>query len=305
MPLDPQARMILDVIASLDVPELGTVPVEQSRQENAKRRAAMPPGPEADVSDHHAAGALLRLYKPKGATGVLPALLWMHGGGFVLGSVQEGDAECRHLVDLAGCAVISVDYPLAPEHPYPAATDTCYAALQWVHAHARELGIDPARIAVGGDSAGGNLATSIALTARDRGGPKLAYQVLVYPVTDLSRFDRASYLENADGYFLTRESMMWFADQYVPRDADRVRSEVSPLLANDLTGLPPALVITAEYDPLRDEGAEYAARLARAGVDVTHSEYPGLIHGFFSMHTYLDGGKRVLHEVAQALKQRL
>jgi len=265
----------------------------------------MPPGPDTDVSDHHVAGALLRLYKPKRSPGALPVLFWMHGGGFVLGSVQESDADCRHLVELSGCAVISVDYPLAPEHPYPAATVTCYAALQWLHAHARALGLDPERIAVGGDSAGGNLATSIALTARDRGGPKLAYQVLVYPVTDLSRFDRASYLENAEGYFLTRKSMTWFADQYVPRQEDRLRPEVSPLLAIDLKGLPPALLITAEYDPLRDEGAEYAAKLARAGVDVTHSAYPGLIHGFFSMHTYLDGGKRLLHEIAQALKQRL
>jgi acetyl esterase len=309
MPLDPQARKFLDLLATLDVPELGTVPVERSRREGAQRRAAMPPGPAALVSDHLLARPngerLLRLYKPLDAVAPLPVLIWFHGGGWVLGSVIESDAECRHLTVRSGCAVVSVDYSLSPEHPHPTALHEAYAALEWVHANAPRLGLDPARVAIGGDSAGGNLAACTARLARDRKGPPLAYQLLIYPVTDITTFDRPSHLENADGYFLTRDTMQWFSDQYVPTVADRADPNVSPLHAPDLSGLPPAFVATAEFDPLRDEGEAYAKRLTEAGVPVSYKQYLGMIHGCFSMHSYLDGGKRLLADAAAALRERL
>ena len=223
----------------------------------------------------------MRVYRPA-ADGTFPVLVYFHGGGWVIGGLDTHDGTCRLLCRDAGCVVVSVDYRLAPEHRYPAAAEDCYAATQWLADHASEIGIDPARIAVGGDSAGGNLAAAVALMARDRGTPTLAFQLLIYPVTDAD-FTRGSYIDNAEGYFLTTASMEWFWGHYVPDEATRSEAYCAPQQAKDLAGLPPALVLTAEFDPLRDEGEAFAARLKEAGVATTVTRYDGMIHGFFSM----------------------
>jgi acetyl esterase len=199
--------------------------------------------------------------------------------------------------------VISVDYALAPEHKYPAAVHECLAALQWVLVHAAELGIDSERVAVAGDSAGANLATVVAAAqSRAVGSPALVGQILLYPVADLANFDSGSYREHAEGLFLTRDTMRWFASHYLRSAADALLEQVSPLRAKDLSQLPRALVITAEYDPLRDEGEAYAARLQAAGVSTQLTRYPGMIHGFFSMSAFLDGGKAATTEVLGSLR---
>jgi acetyl esterase len=305
MPLDPQARAVLDAMASMNLPDVSTLSPFEARLLSAQRRARLPPGPDARVEDALAAsehGAVpIRIYKPLAAGEPLPVLMWFHGGGFVLGGVKECDAEGRDLATRTGCAVVSVDYRLAPEHPFPAAPDDCFAATKWVFDHATELAVDASRIAVGGDSAGGSLAAAVALMARDRGGPALVFQLLVYPVTDQVSLETKSHLENAEGYFLTRRAIFWFRDHYVPKVGDRRSPYASPLHAESLEGLPPALVITAEYDPLRDEGEAYAARLERAGVRVVMRRYDGMIHGFFSLGSLLDQGKTAMADAASAL----
>jgi acetyl esterase len=309
MPLHPQARTVLDAIAAMNAPELCEIDPVKARELTSAQRAALPPGPDALVEDRVVPGPAgpiaVRTFRPQGTAGQrLPALVWFHGGGFVIGSVPESDADCRHLSTLASVAVISIEYRLAPEHPFPAATDDCFAATSWVAEHAAELGVDPNRIAVGGDSAGGNLAAVVALMARDRGAPRIRFQLHVYPVTDLVTFDTPSYTENADGYFLTKRTMHWFRDHYAKGDVDRKNPYASPLHA-DLRFLPPAFVVTAEFDPLRDEGERFAERLERAGNVVTLRRYDGMIHGFFSMNAFLDDGKRVLSDCAAAVKDAL
>ncbi len=229
------------------------------------------------------AGALaVRIYHPSDAAN-LSALVWFHGGGWVLGSLDNGDFPCRQLANDANCVVVSVDYRLAPEYCFPAAIDDCLAATQWVAVAAEELGIDAARIAVAGDSAGANLAACVAYRAREE-GPQLVYQLLIYPVTDAD-FARPSYVENGTGYRLTQDDMQWFWDCYTPDRADRTNPAVAPIHATDLAGLPPAHVITAEFDPLRDEGEAYAAALQAAGVPTEAIRYDGLIHGFYVLPT--------------------
>jgi acetyl esterase len=310
MALDPQAAMFLEAFSKAGGPEPWEVAPDVARNFAAQRRAAMPPGPAAIVEDHLApcdgGPILVRVYKPLQPTAAAQGcLVWFHGGGFVLGSVRESDRDCRQIAHLSGCAVGSVDYRCAPEHVFPAASDDCYAATSWIHAHARELGLDPARIAVGGDSAGGNLATGVAMRARERGAFALRFQVLLYPVTDLASFDTPSYHEFADGYFLTKRTMLWFRDHYVPNAAEQAHPLASPLRAAELSGLPPALVITPENDPLRDEGEAYAERLATAGVRVMRRRWPGMIHGFVSMFPYLDSATLALQEIAAALRTEL
>jgi acetyl esterase len=304
MPLDPQARTLLDAMAALNLPDVSTLSPTEARRLSAERRARLPPGPDARVHDAVVpsahGGVPVRIYKPLAGGSALPVLVWFHGGGFVLGGVKESDSECRDLATQTGCAVVSVEYRLAPEHPFPAAPDDCFAATKWVAEHAAELGVDASRIAVGGDSAGGSLAAAVALMARDRGGPKLVFQLLVYPVTDQVSLETKSHQENAEGYFLTRRAIFWFREQYLPRADDRHDPYASPLIAA-LEGLPPAFVLTAEYDPLRDEGEAYAARLEGAGVPVVMRRYEGLIHGFFSMRAYLDQGKVAMADAASAL----
>jgi acetyl esterase len=308
--LEPETQKILDLIAELGLPDVSETTPEVARQMSAARAAGLPPGPDADVLARTIPGAAgelsVRVYRPKNAASErLPALVWFHGGGFVLGDLDQGDGDCRQLATLARVVAISVEYRLAPEHPFPAAPEDCYAALSWVAENAAALGADPERLAVGGDSAGGNLAAVTALLARERSGPPISFQLLVYPVTDLTRFDTPSYLKNADGYFLTRATMQWFASHYVPRPSDAQSPYASPLLAPDLRGLPPALVITAEHDPLHDEGEAFARRLEEAGVRVTLSRYPSTIHGFFTMHPFLEVGRRAVSEAAEALRTAL
>jgi acetyl esterase len=246
-----------------------------------------------------------RLYRPP-ATGDRPApiLVWLHGGGFVLGDLETADSMARQLCAQAGVLVVSVDYPLAPEHPFPAAPEACYEATRWVADRAADLGGDRARVAVGGDSAGGNLAAVTALLARDRGGPALAFQLLVYPVTDLTG-SYPSMRENSQGYLLTEQDMLWFREQYLPAGADLEDPVASPIYTPDLAGLPPALIITAEFDPLRDEGEAYAKLLEHAAVPVTVSRYDGMIHGFFGMTALVEGGRIAVAEAAAALRTAL
>jgi acetyl esterase len=248
------------------------------------------PGPGGDIP--------LRLYAAERG-GLRPALVYFHGGGFVFGNLDTHDAVCRALAKESGAVVISVDYRLSPEHKFPVAVDDSYAATVWVAANAEKLGIDARRIAVGGDSAGGNLATVVAMRCRDAGGPALAAQVLIYPVTDSSSLETGSHREFGEGYFLTSAGMEWFTGHYLTSADQKRHPEVSPLLAPNLSGLPPALVITAEFDPLRDEGEAYANRLKEAGVPVTISRYPGMIHGFVSMRGVLAGGRQAIQEAAQ------
>jgi acetyl esterase len=211
------------------------------------------------------------------------------------------DHLCRAITRDASAVVVSVDYRLAPEHPFPAAIDDADAATRWVAENVDRLGIDGTKLGVCGDSAGGNLAAVVALRSRDRAAPGLAFQVLLYPVTD-ARLDTPSYLENADGYFLTRSSMAWYWEQYVPSEADRAHPDASPLRAPELGGLPPALVISAEYDPLRDEAEAYAKRLSEAGVPVRLTRYHGMIHGFIRREAVLDQGKTALREVSEFIR---
>jgi acetyl esterase len=246
----------------------------------------------------------IRIYHPEHGE-QRGALVFFHGGGFVIGSLDGHDNLCRQICVDAGCVVVSVDYRLAPEHKFPSAVDDAYAATSWVHAHAAELEFDPEKLAVGGDSAGGNLSAGVTLLAKQRGGPKLAYQVLLYPATDLRTFDRPSSLENAEGKLLSRADMIWFTAQYLRDDKDRHDPLASPLAATDLSALPPALVITAEHDPLRDEGNAYAEALRAAGNSVQLTCYPGTIHGFMSLYAFLDQGKAAVRECSAALKAAL
>ncbi len=251
------------------------------------------PGPESPIP--------IRIYTPKGE-GPFACLVYFHGGGWVLCDLDTHDAVCRAIARRSCAVVVAVDYRLAPEHRFPAAVEDSYAATQWVAANTGRLGIDPGRIAVGGDSAGGNLSAVMCLKARDESGPAIALQVLVYPVTNLSSFDTASYTEFAEGYYLSRAEMEWFRGHYLERVEDGLNPHASPLLAPDLHGLPPALVITAECDTLRDEGEAYAKRLAEAGAEVTCVRYAGMIHPFFSLGGVLSQGRRAIEQVASALR---
>jgi acetyl esterase len=230
--------------------------------------------------------------------------VYFHGGGFVMCSLDSHDGICRSLANAAGCVVVSVDYRLAPEHPYPAAPEDCYAATQWVAKNGAELAIDVTRLAIGGDSAGGNLTAVTALLARDRDGPSLRFQLLIYPVTDCA-FDTASYQENAEGYMLTTGMMRWFWEKYLTDPVQGSEAYASPLRAANLANLPPGLCITAGYDPLRDEGEAYAARLREAGIAVRTSRYPGMFHGFLSMTAQLDTAREAMAEAGAALRAAL
>src|SRR5262245_14307520 len=305
MALNAEERALLDQMQSSGVPPLHTLSVQAARQLIidlfVTKGDREPVGRVEDREVPGPAGSIpIRIYTP-GGTGPWPVLVFFHGGGWTIGNLETHDAPCRALTNAVGCLVVSVDYRLAPEHKYPAAPDDCYTATCWVANHAAEIGGDPRRIAVGGDSAGGNLAAVVSQTARDLGGPPLVFQLLVYPVTD-HRFDTPSYRENADGYFLTRDAMEWFFNHYLARSADGDQPAASPLRAADVRGLPPAFVMTAEYDPLRDEAEAYAARLREAGVRVAMTRYAGTIHGFFSMGNLLSAGKQGMEDAAAALR---
>ncbi len=300
MPLDPQAAALIASVAG--GPPVEEMSIEEGRValEERIRLTGGTPQEVASVRDLHFDSVPVRVYTPS-ETRPLPALVFFHGGGWVKGSVQSHDVACRALANGASCVVVSVDYRLAPEHKFPAAIDDAFSAVRFVFEHAAELGIDPERIAVGGDSAGGNLTAAVTLLARENAGPPLVHQLLIYPATDYN-LETASYLANADGFNLTRESMRFYWRHYLNSDADADDPRASPLRAERFDGLPPALVITAEFDPLLDEGRAYASRLSSAGVPVTYSEYAGQIHGFFTSAGVIDKGKAAVAEAASALR---
>ncbi len=305
--LDPQAEALLQHMAQSNVPPFHTLTPTQAR-EVMGRMAALSAGPKvvANVENLTIPGPggqiPVRIYTPQG-DGPFPILVFSHGGGWVICDLDTHDNLCRSLSNRACCVVVSVGYRLAPEHKFPAALEDAYAATQWVANNANRINGDPARIAVGGDSAGGNLATVVAIMARDRNGPGLAYQLLIYPVTDVSSPNTDSHRNYAEGYFLNRGDGEWFCDSYLNCEADRLNPLVSPLLAQDLSRLPPALVITAEFDVLRDEGEAYAKRLKKAGVPVKCTRYKGMIHGFMSMDGLLDQARNGIAEASAALRE--
>ena len=286
-------------------PPLRSLPVEESRA--ILRDAPRPEGPPIHQVENRTipgpGGELaVRIYRP--GVGLRAVIVYFHGGGWVVCDLDSHDRACRSLADATGATVVSVDYRLAPEHPFPAAADDGLAATSWVAAHADELGVDPNRLAVAGDSAGGNLAAAVPLMARAAGGPRIAFQLGIYPVL-AADFDTPSYRENAERYFLTRSDMEWFWDQYVPVRADRTNPIAAPLSEPDLTGLPPSHIITAEHDPLRDEGAAYANRLREAGVPSTNTRYGGMFHGFFAMGALLPTAEQAFADVTGVLRRVL
>lgn len=263
------------------------------------------PGPQvANIADRTVPGSEasvpVRVYTPSGA-GPFPAVVWMHGGGWVLGGLRSSDATCREMANQARAVMVSVDYRLSPETKFPGAAQDCFDTLEWVVDNASDLNIDDQRLAIGGTSAGGNLAAVVALMVRDRGGPKLSHQVLVYPVVG-HNFETDSYVRNAAGYGLTRATMIWYWEQYLANATDALNPYAAPLAAHNLNSLPPALVITAEYDPLLDDGRAYADRLREAGVPTTHSMYEGTIHAFFNAGAPLDGTEAAIAEACAALR---
>ena len=317
--LEAEASQVIDQLNALGRPSFQDVGFERARAGFEE----MPPAGEfvevAFTEDRTIPGPdgneiAVRIYRPgdgaatADASGTLGCLVYSHGGGWVVGSIETHDRTCRALTMLAGVVTVSVDYRLAPEHPFPAPADDCCAATQWVIDNASSLGVDPARVAIGGDSAGGNLAAAVALMCRDgaaRGEPcgQPALQVLIYPVTDFDR-DTHSMIANAEGYLLTRDTMAWFDDLYCP-PSERSNPYAAPLAVDDPSGAAPALVIVAGHDPLRDEGVEYAQKLADAGVPTTLIEYPGQFHGFFGMTRFLDQAHEAQELTAIALGRAL
>jgi acetyl esterase len=304
--LDPQAREVMNYLTGLGLPEIDRIsPSEARRQYRDTRAALRPPAPDLfevrDLAAEGSAGAIsLRLYRP--AEGVLPALVYFHGGGWVVGDLETHDVVCRQIALQARAVVIAVDYRLAPEHPFPAAVEDAWSATTWVAAHAPELRIDAKRLAVGGDSAGGGLAAVVALMARDSSKLRLTLQVLVYPVTDL-RAESASYSNYAEGYLLTRAAMQWYIAQYAPKPQDIDDWRASPLRAPWVHGVAPALIIAAELDPLCDEGEAYARRLQGARVPVEYQRLDGMIHGFLTMGGRIDAANMAVSIIADALKR--
>ena len=303
MPLGQQEQAFIDQLAAAGGRGFHEMEVAEARQAILQLFQVENPEPVAKVEDRTIPtpnGDLpIRLYTPEG-DGPLPVLVFFHGGGWVVGNLESHDATCRALANAAGCITLAVDYRLAPEHKFPAAPEDCYEATKWAVLNAAALGGDPQRVAVGGDSAGGNLAAAVALMSGDRGAPSLAYQLLLYPVTNHS-FDTESCKQNGEDYLLTKDSMVWFWDHYLENDEAGNAPYASPLQAKYVNSPPPGLVITAEFDPLRDEGEAYGKRLQDAGADIKISRYDGTIHGFFSFF-HLDAQKKALAEVAEELK---
>jgi acetyl esterase len=309
--LDPGVRALLDAIEALGEPALETLSPSEARKRSSESLVPVAgvleplrsienlriPGPLGEIP--------IRVYTPGApfrVTSPLPAMVYFHGGGWVLWDLDTHDVVCSAIAHRAGAVVVSVDYRLAPEHKFPAAVTDAYAATKWVSANGARLGIDAARISVGGDSAGGNLAAVVCLKSRIENGPAIALQALVYPVTDLSSMSTPSYLEFAEGYQLSKAVMEWFRGHYLADPSAARDPYASPLLAPDLRGLPPAVILTAECDPLRDEGEAYGKRLAEAGVPVTCTRYAGMIHPFFSLSGAIPRALDAIQQVADAVR---
>ena len=304
MPLDPIVRRALDLREQLGIKDISTLTVEQAREQSNALAPKGDPAPVHDVVDRTIpgpAGALpIRIYRPERPDGIV---VFFHGSGFVLCNLDTHDAICRELTNASNCTFVSVDYRLAPEHRYPAAAEDCYAATLWASQHTDELCRAGARIAVAGDSAGGNVAAVVALMARDRFAPEIALAVMLYPVTDYS-FERPSYQQNGGGeYGLTKASMEWFWRHYLGSDTARGQEPyASPVRASNLAGVAPAFIATAEYDVLRDEGEAYAAALWEAGVPVTCVRYVGVNHGFLGMFGTLPAARALVAQIAGAIQ---
>lgn len=310
MQLNPQMKAILDQAAASGArPFHSMTPVEARQgitallepfnaapEKVAKSEKRSIPGPGGQIP--------VQIYTPEGH-GPFPVLVYFHGGGWTIGTIESWDSLCRSLCNASGCVTVSVDYRLAPEHKFPAGPEDCYAATDWVVKNAASIGGDPARVAVAGDSAGGNLAAAVALMARDRGGPKVAFQLLIYPVTDAGLKTPSQQQFQDDGYILSKKDMIWFWGHYIGSDKDKTNPYASPIEAKSLRGLPPALVVTASFDPLRDEGETYAARLQEAGVKTECIRYEGVTHGFVLMATVLDEARKAIADMGAALKAGL
>jgi len=310
MILDPDAQRVLDMIKAAGRPAFNTLTPDEARAFFAAGRTIMQPDPPevAEMRDLEAPGpngpVKLRLYRALGSASgtVLPVLIYYHGGGWVLGDLESHDQACRAIANAAGCCVIAVDYRLAPEVKFPGTISDSAAATRWILANASALAIDPARAAVGGDSAGGNIAAVMALMARDGYLPKIAYQLLIYPVTDMG-MGHESYQRITEGYPLVASTMKWFIDHYLNGPADVADWRASPLRAAALAGVAPALVVTCAHDPLCDEGVEYARRLDREGVSVTHLHYNDQMHGFLTMGKLIRASQSLIDMLAVGLRR--
>jgi acetyl esterase len=306
MPLDPQIEAIRAARIKDGAPQLYTLSVDEARAADLAsiRATGGDPEPVFQVADRTIPGPAgelpVRIYRPSGSPD-LPVLVYFFGGGWTLGSIDTSDGVCRHLANAVQCLVVTVGYRLAPEWTFPAAVEDCYAATRWVTTHGDELGADPGRVAVAGDSAGGNLAAAVTLLMRDRAGIPLAGQVLAYPNTDYGS-ETASLRENVDPWLFNATSVAWYWRHYLASEEDGLHPLASPLRAADHSGLPPALVITAEHDPLRDQAEEYAHRLSSAGVEVRLRRYEGMVHGFYTMSGTVDAARSALAETAAHLR---
>jgi len=310
MPLDAQAQDFLRRLAPANLPSFQEQTVSQLRSQMDVSTHFLGELPKvAHVEDRGIPGPggtlRVRIITPQaGGNGPLPVVVYFHGGGWVLGNIASHEGICRAVANAGGVIVVTVDYRLAPEHRFPAAAEDAYATTAWVAEHAAEFGGDRQRIAVAGDSAGGNLAAVTCLMARDREGPRVDFQVLLYPITEYN-INTRSYTEFADGFFLTRSEMAWYWEHYVEKAEDRHHPHASPSRAADLSRLPPALLITAEFDVLRDEGEEYARQLQAAGVDAKLRRYDGMIHGFIRRYPFFDQGRAAIAEIGQELRTAL
>ncbi|MEO7855123.1 MAG: alpha/beta hydrolase [Rubrivivax sp.] len=311
--LHPQAKALLALMVERGVPPTHTLSPAEARSFYRERRAVTQPAPppigetrELTASGPHG-DIPLRLYQPEPESrrgAAPPVLVYFHGGGWVIGDLDTHDTLCRELALGSGCAVVAVDYRMGPEHRFPAAVDDCIAATRWVHGHAAELGVDGSRLAVGGDSAGGNLAAVVALAARDAGDVPIGCQLLIYPATDQRR-GHPSHTENGQGFLLTTDSMDYFAGHYIADKALYADWRTSPLLHADLSKLPPALVLTAGYDPLRDEGLQYSQRLSESGSRAAHISFERQIHGFITMGRVIDEANTAVALCAAELRRAL
>ena len=299
-----QIQLMLHLFVALKKKHTHELSVERARRELDQNSMVFAPARRSldRIEERRTdTGVMVRIYQPRGLRDDAPAVVFFHGGGFVLGGLASHDPQCRVIADDCACVVVAVDYRLAPEHPFPAAADDATAAFRWVVANAASLGIDPKRIAVMGDSAGGNLSAVVALDTRNE-AVRPCFQLLVYPATDMTR-SFASHRTLGKGYFLEKLTMDWFLDRYVPNVADHTHPRASPIFAESLTGLPPAFVMTAGFDPLRDEGQAYAAKLTEAGVSVEHRCYGSLVHGFLNMSGTIEAARTPMLDAVHALRR--
>jgi len=306
--LNPQIVKLLEELQQREIPPIQTLTPTEAREIRNPILAGFG-GPKAEVADVENRtipgpnGSIpVRIHTPQGK-GPFPILMFFHGGGWVVGNLDTHDCACRLLTNGAQCLVVSVDYRLSPESKFPAAIEDAYAALQWVSNHGESRGGDPLRIAVIGDSAGGNIATVLCQLSRDRQGPVIKCQILIYPVTDLSATDTSSYKAHGEGYMLTREGMIYFIDHYLDREENKLHPYASPLLTENLSNLPPALIIIAEFDVLKDECLAYGERLKKAGVPVTYLIYDDMIHAFLNLSGVVDRTREAIEGICEKLRQ--